>query len=527
MRLKIESTDRIGISQEILAVFAKRSWDLRAIEVEAFVTYVHIDETKLSLIDINRSLATIEGIKSCIEIEFLPTELKAHHMHTLLSRMPDPMIDINHDGKILLLNQAAQHLLAEQQQSLNNRVIDDFIEPSYQSLIQDKAITTSVHFLGKAYLAELTPVLIDDKINGGVLVLRTMKSLGRQISLMQADKAQTLDHIIGQSTKIKVLKEQTLRFAKLELPVLISGETGTGKELVARAIHQASARAKSPFLAINCAALPENLLESELYGYAQGAFTGAQKGGKPGLFELAEGGTIFLDEIAEMSTYLQAKLLRFLQDFRFRRLGGTKELTANVRIISASHQQFERLLQLQHFREDLFYRLNVLTLTLPPLRDRIDDIALLSQHFIESSALQVDQVKPHLTEQALARLKAFSWPGNIRQLQNILFRVVALNKSGQIEAKELNEALADFGHFSERPTDIAHHNIHDNQEHLGVVQNEQIADIQDWQSAQQLFEKSLLKQLLPHYPTTRKLAKRLGVSHNKIAMKLRKYQLQQ
>ena len=519
MRLKIESSDRIGISQEILAVFAKRSWNLRAIEVQTCFTYVLIDENKLSIIDIKRSLAPIAGIKSCSEIEFLPTEFKAHHLQTLLSRMPDPVIDINSEGKILVINQTAQDLIKQSkqnEQSVVNQHIDEYLTPSYQNLLQDKALSTSVVFAGKPYLADITPVMIEAKINGAVIVLRSMKALGRQMALMQSEQAQTFEHIIGESTKIKVLKEQTLRFAALELPVLISGETGTGKELVARAIHQASHRAKSPFLAINCAALPENLLESELYGYAQGAFTGAQKGGKPGLFELAEGGTIFLDEIAEMSTYLQAKLLRFLEDFRFRRLGGTKELTANVRIISASHQQFEQLLQQQRFREDLFYRLNVLTLTLPPLRERIDDIAMLSQHFIENSALQVDQVKPRLTEQALVLLQSFTWPGNVRQLQNILFRVVALNKSGEITASELNEALFDIASNQTIALSVAEKEM---------TNLNELSNITTWQSAQQQFETNLLKQLLPFYPTTRKLAKRLNVSHNKIAMKLRQYQL--
>ncbi len=505
MRLEIRSSDRIGITQEILTVFANRAWNLKAIEVELYLIFVHIEEKKMSLFDVQQSLAEIEGISSCEEIKFLPSERRENHLQALLARIPDPIVDIDEKGNILAINQSAIDLINQTEINFEGRHIDSFIEPSLARVLQNKPTSVSLTFGGVSTLADINPVIIGDKINGAVIVFRTMKTLGRQISLMQAEKEHGIDNIIGQSQKIKVVKEQTLRFAELELPVFITGETGTGKELLARAIHDASLRSKSPFLAINCAALPENLLESELFGYSQGAFTGAQRGGKPGLFELAEGGTIFLDEIAEMSTYLQAKLLRFLEDFRFRRLGGTKEITANVRIISASHQDFEQRLAQKLFREDLFYRLNVLNLKLPPLRERTEDIALLAAYFVKNSALQVNQRQPILDEQALNILKRYRWPGNIRQLQNILFRVVALNESGLIGEEELSSALNELGAIEQK----------------NQLPIDNPKEVSDWASAQRTFEHSLLSQLLPLYPTTRKLATRLKVSHNKIAMKLR------
>ena len=313
------------------------------------------------------------------------------------------------------------------------------------------------------------------------------------------------------------MKTQTRRFSELELPVLISGETGTGKELLARALHNASGRANAPFLAINCAALPENLLESELFGYASGAFTGAKKSGKPGLFELADTGTIFLDEIAEMSVYLQAKLLRFLEDYKYRRLGGTQELTANVRIISASHQNLPQQIEQKLFREDLFYRLNVLNLSIPPLRDRPDDIVLLAAHFIEMAALQVARKAPVLTEQALGALKTSQWPGNIRQLQNILFRAIALNETGVIEKSDIDGALSQFTTSGLIIPSSPEESV------SGSDNTNILYECKDWSSAQDKFESDLLKELYPLHPTTRKLAERLKVSHNKIAMKLRKY----
>jgi len=521
MRLEIKSTDRIGISQEILSAFTKQSWNLTAVEVSACYTFVHLDHDTLSLQDISDSLKEVTGVISIIEVALLPIEQRENHLQALLDRIPDPIIDISNQGVILAVNSATHKLLQNNNgQVITGLSIDKYIEQKYQNLLSDKATTHSLVFNGKTYLADITPVISEHKqVTGAMITLRSMNAIGRQLSLMQTHQEQGIDNIIGHSASIVLLKEQSARFAKLDLPVLISGETGTGKELIARALHQLSHRANAPFLAINCAALPENLLESELFGYSAGAFTGAKKAGKPGLIELAEGGSIFLDEIAEMSTYLQAKLLRFLQDFSYRRVGGTKELHANVRIISASHQNLAKLITEKLFREDLYYRLNVLNLALPALRERTADIDLLATYFINNAVKQVEQVvepaagELKLTEQALLLLKAYHWPGNIRQLQNVLFSVVALNTSHVIDAQAIEQALTKFSQVSplsqnEIPTDI------------NALQN-----IKDWHSAQASFEEKLLSQLYPLFPTTRKLADRLNVSHNKIAIKLRKYHI--
>jgi transcriptional regulator of aroF, aroG, tyrA and aromatic amino acid transport len=522
MRIEIQSSDRIGISQEILAAFSKQAWNLKAVEVTACFTFAHLEQAKIKINDISDCLENIAGIISIKEIALLPIEQRENHLQMLLDRIPDPIIDIDHQGIILAVNLATRKLLSKSSGvgdiDLVDQPIEHFIEQKAQNLLTDKASTHSLSFNGKTYLADISPVISHHKqLTGAMITLRSMKIVGRQLALMQSHQEHSFENIIGHSAKILLLKEQGERFAELDLPVLISGETGTGKELIARALHQKSDRAKAPFLAINCAALPEHLLESELFGYSAGAFTGAKKSGKPGLIELAEGGSIFLDEIAEMSVYLQAKLLRFLQDFSYRRVGGTKELYANVRVISASHQDLTKLIASQTFREDLFYRLNVLNLDLPPLRERTDDIAVLANHFIGNASKQVKhtplgQVKsPQLTEPALSLLKAYQWPGNIRQLQNILFSVVALSDNEHIEAKDIEQALAKFSQHDEAQTSM-------NKEALD-------SDFQDkdWESAQADFEKKLLMQLYPLFPTTRKLAQRLKVSHNKIAMKLRKY----
>ena len=524
MRVKIQSTDRIGISQEILTVFAQQAWNLKAVEVSTEFTFVHIEHSSLSLKDISHCLNNVEGIISIKDVALLPTEQRENHLQALLDRIPDPIIDIDNQGVILAIN-AATHKLIDNHKNTKAIVglsIDYFIEQKYQTLLSDKASTLSLVFNGKTYLADITPVVnilagSHSQSTGAMITLRSMKAIGRQLSLMQTHHEQNFENIIGKSASILLLKEQSERFSKLDLPVLIGGETGTGKELIARVLHQSSSRAKAPFLAINCAALPEHLLESELFGYSAGAFTGAKKSGKPGLIELAEGGSIFLDEIAEMSTYLQAKLLRFLQDFSYRRVGGTKELHANIRIISASHQNLGKLITEKLFREDLYYRLNVLSLDLPPLRDRTEDIILLATHFIDNAAKQVEQSNqgvsktPKLSEQALLLLQAYRWPGNIRQLQNVLFSVVALNTTSVIEAQAVEQALAKFSQ-----------EINHSQSDISIEKTIPLT-VKDWSSAQADFEEKLLLQLYPLFPTTRKLAERLKVSHNKVAMKLRKY----
>lgn len=536
MRIVIESSDRIGISQEILTVFAQQAWNLKAVEITSCFTYLHLEYDELTLSQIKHCLADVAGVMSVETINLLPSEQRANHLQALLDKMPEPIIDVDSQGLILAMNKASYKLMPQTADLKNDFIatdylgkpIEEYIEQITNAMLTNTATSQAMTIQGKAYILDISPVLSnsatnsaqnkDKQVSGSVLLLRSMNTLGRQISLMQSHQEHSFDNIIGQSKSISLIKAQGERFAELDLPVLISGETGTGKELIARALHQASSRAKAPFLAINCSALPEHLLESELFGYESGAFTGAQKGGKPGLVELAEGGCLFLDEIAEMSPYLQAKLLRFLQDLTYRRVGGTKELIANIRIISASHQNLAKLISEKAFREDLYYRLNVLSIELPPLRERITDMSLLANLFIENAAKQVSHsqqtklAKPKLTHQALALLQNFAWPGNIRQLQNVLFSVVALNNGDDISADDLQAVL----------------NKHAGNSYAGLSQeggDSVIEATKDWSSAQANFEAKLLTHLYPLFPTTRKLAERLKVSHNKIAMKLREHHI--
>jgi two-component system response regulator PilR (NtrC family) len=242
--------------------------------------------------------------------------------------------------------------------------------------------------------------------------------------------------IVGNSAAIRKIFDLISQVADAKANVLISGESGTGKEIVARAIHQDGSRSARPFVAVNCAAIPEALLESELFGHVKGSFTGAFQN-KPGLFEVADGGTLFLDEIGELTLPVQVKLLRTIQEKVFRRVGGTVDAKANVRIIAASNRKLDEEVAAGRFREDLFYRLNVIEIKLPPLRDRQEDIPLLVSHFIEKYATDLEKKVTHIDDAAMARLVDYRYPGNVRELENVIERAVALCRGEVIDLESL------------------------------------------------------------------------------------------
>jgi len=259
-------------------------------------------------------------------------------------------------------------------------------------------------------------------------------------------------NIIGRSPAMQAVFQLIQTIAPTMSTVLVTGESGTGKELVARAIHFNSPRKDRPFVALNCGALPETLLESELFGHVRGAFTGADSN-KKGLVEVAEKGTVFLDEIGEMTPMVQVKVLRVLQERKFRRLGGTEEIDADIRIIAATNRDLTKLVAEEKFREDLFYRINVIPVRLPPLRERLDDIPLLAEHFLAKYAGQIGRSIAGVSPAAMRLLQAYAWPGNIRELENAIERAVALEATSMVQPSSLPEHVQSGVPRTDRPFD--------------------------------------------------------------------------
>jgi DNA-binding NtrC family response regulator len=314
------------------------------------------------------------------------------------------------------------------------------------------------------------------------------------------EEVEVPEGIIGQSKAIKSVLADVSRVAQTDATVLIRGESGTGKELVAAAIHNASPRAKGPFLAVNCASLPETLLESELFGHERGAFTGASAR-RLGRFELAHKGTIFLDEIGDISPAIQVKLLRVLETRTIQRLGSGKDINVDIRILTATNRDLESRMQNGQFREDLFYRLNVIPLTIPPLRERRDDILQLTEHFIKKYSGKNNKTVKGITAEAKDLLLNHSWPGNVRELENLIERAIVLAPGDVIDVKDLDPFIA------QRPAGTTPGFDNLNLEHI-----EKLAIIE----ALKRTDGSLVK-----------AAEILGIHRNSIRLKIKKYGINQ
>ena len=328
------------------------------------------------------------------------------------------------------------------------------------------------------------------------------------LSYMQSNDRMEADGIIGESLAMQSILTQISRVRDLKVPVFINGETGTGKELIARALHYQSARREKLFVAQNCGALPENLLESELFGHVKGAFTGADRD-KKGLFELADGGSVFLDELGEMPLSLQAKLLRVLQEGEIRPLGGNQSKKVNLRIISATHRDLNEMVREGSFREDLFYRLHVFPISLPPLRERGDDVALIARHFLAKYSAEFGRDVHDFSEEALRCLCSYHWPGNVRELQNEVQRALISRFEGDLI--ELEDLSPHISGVESKPKDVMLEAL----ELSGTLKE-----------MMEYLEKLLLKRALDtHNNNKTQTAKTLGITREGLHKKLNRYEM--
>jgi len=506
MRIDVFFTDRVGIAQEVLAELARRRLNVTAVEVEPPHIYIEapaVDAAGLS--ELRTQLLQVAGVRTIEPVGMLPGAQRRLYLDALLASQPDPVLAVDESGIVVVANGAAVassgigegSLIGSSMQELigNPALLSELIDGGYHLPVCEIVMN------GEPYMLETMPLHeVGGRVAGAVMTLHAPSRMGERLSALQNYDGGGFETILGSSPEIEQLKQRAARMAMVDAPLLITGETGTGKELLAHACHAGSGRRGEPFFALNCAALPENLAESELFGYSAGAFTGALRGGKPGLLELADGGTVFLDEIGEMSPYLQAKLLRFLNDGSFRRVGGDREVRMNVRIISATHRSLDEMVVSGHFRQDLLFRLNVLNLHVPPLRERPGDILPLAQFFLSRACAQASRPVMRLSQTACAAMLSNPWVGNVRQLQNVIFRAVTMTERTIINVDDLELAQVATPAMPGDSTDVA-------------SLDQAVAD----------FEKGLLQRLYREFPSSRRLAKRLGTSHSAIAQRLRRY----
>ena len=413
--------------------------------------------------------AKVQGLQIETEEEFIRQILRPTSLaRCILDGLNDGVVLVDCQGLIHYANQAYGKILGVNHRKVINRLMTSF-EP--QAKIMEVIAsgtpllnqTITVKSVGITVLANITPVFFREQIVGAVSVfsditemLSTAHEIEKSQMIRELLKQELADArpapvgfqgIIGSARLLRKQLDMAAKIAPVDAPVLILGESGTGKELLAQAIHQLSPRCKRPFVSINCSTIPENLLESELFGYEEGSFTGSRKGGKQGKLDYANGGTLFLDEIGDMPLSMQTKLLRFLQEKEFERVGGLKTVRVDIRFLAATNRNLAEMVRDKIFREDLYYRLNVFTLELPPLRDRKIDIIALIDHF-QAIYEKKYAKRIEVSTECLRLLLTYDWPGNIRELRNVVEKIVLLAEDRMVQADHLPE------YFRERMTKL-------------------------------------------------------------------------
>jgi PAS domain S-box-containing protein len=383
------------------------------------------------------------------------------YLKTIIDSVSEGIVAVDAGGKISFVNNVVERLFNYRRESLIGEPVTNFFpqSPLPETLLKrvkiiDKEIEVNIHGVKLKFLYSAAPIFIGNEVVGAVKTFKDIRRLSRVAARIYQDHERiTFEEIQGKSRALLNLIEQAKIAAAGCSTILLRGDSGTGKELFARAVHQASPYHDGPFQAINCSAIPETLLESELFGYEEGAFTGARKNGKPGKFELADGGTLFLDEIGDMPLTLQAKLLRVLESNTLERIGGNKRYSFNVRIVAATNRNLEEMIENEQFRSDLYYRLNVIPLYIPSLSERKEDIIYLAEFFLEKYSNLLKKQVSGLDSKVKGILLGYHWPGNVRELENIIEYAVNFEQSSLITRQSLPQWIFQkSGVEEEKPT---------------------------------------------------------------------------
>jgi transcriptional regulator of aroF, aroG, tyrA and aromatic amino acid transport len=492
------------LTYRTLSVLYKYDAPIIWMEVFAFVCYINLHPIEDDVWEkIKEELLEIEGWESLEEIDLFPFEEKETELNNVLDIIPYGVTILSQKGDIKYVNDyAAEWVFHSEGKDITGINIRKYIE-EYDILLSSlktgnsrkPIVKENMEIGNQLYQVNLQYIRNSENVLTGYLA--SFYDIDNSSVLSRYDNPITFDDIIGESNKMIDAINQGKLYSKSDSPILITGESGTGKELFARAIHNESKRKDKPFIAINCAAIPEQLLESELFGYEPGTFTGGNKDGKAGIFEVANKGTIFLDEIGEMPQHLQAKLLRVLQEKKVRRIGGTKEVRFDVRLLSATNQNIDEMVRNKEFRLDLLFRINIFNIRIPPLRERKEDIPILIEHFIGIHSERYNKNIVSIEQSAVRKLINYNWPGNVREFQNVLERAIALSIGKEISEKEI---ILNYTIFPE--SGIVGHSLTE------AVEN---------------YEKKIITESLKTSNSIRGAARNLGVTHTLLINRMKKY----
>lgn len=438
-----------------------------------------------------------------------------NYMESIIDNVEKGIMIVDKQGKITNINKFGVDIFQKEKEFLikediyhivpNLGNILDELNNDNSTIIKEVKISHSSNYKTELVFKGITH---KDQVIGMVITMSNMKE---NYDIKSATGAfLTFNDIIGESAAIKNVVTNSKIIANSPSTVLIQGESGTGKEVLAQAMHNYSLRRNKKFVAINCGAIPNNIIESELFGYEDGTFTGAKKGGKPGKFEVANGGTIFLDEIGEMPLDMQVNLLRVLQESRVTRLGGSTEIPIDVRVIAATNKNLKEEVNKGNFREDLYYRLCVIPITLPPLRERKDDVQKLMEYFLTIKSFKLNKPIPKINDELYSNLLSYSWPGNIRQLENYIENIVNLEGNISFDLWD-EEPKKDFNNEN-----IYKCSVNENNNQLCENENNNL-------NLNFLERKTIEKAILKFGNNMTKTAKELGISRNTLYLKIKKY----
>ncbi|WP_453993613.1 sigma 54-interacting transcriptional regulator [Bacillus nitroreducens] len=446
-KIPVHSIDEVALSVESLL---KKKIDV------LIGKSVYVDNCKTDAV---KTVVLSSGIESIIQaineaetlIEVRRAELKrTKQLQTILDVIGEGVIAVDENGFITAFNPSALKILKIQSKEIIGMHIEDILSDSHISKVistGNEELNKILEINGVQIITSHVPIRHEENIFGAVCTFQELTKLQQQEQEIRKKLLHRghitkyhLNNIVGKSKSYQAVIEKAKKYSQVDSTVLLTGETGVGKEVFSQLIHSLSNRSDGPFVAVNCAAIPKNLIESELFGYVEGAFTGARKGGKAGLFELAHQGTIFLDEIGELEESVQAQLLRVLQEGEVMRIGDERVIPINIRVIAASNRNFEKMVKNGEFREDLYYRLNILDIMIPPLRERVEDIPLLCKSFISELKQKINPEIIGFTSKAMELLQKYQWPGNIRQLRNIVERCMILSPHQMIQVETVLDA---------------------------------------------------------------------------------------